>query len=103
MKRWVTIIRTQKLFLSSFNANSFLIFSCARCCSSSSRAQVAPAATLGGDPVRVKNFNSNCAACHRARATGPALRGIAQKHDKEWLYKWIHNPAAMISQAMLQR
>jgi hypothetical protein len=27
--------------------------------------------------------------------TGPALRGIAQKH-KEWLYKWIHNPAAMI-------
>jgi mono/diheme cytochrome c family protein len=19
-----------------------------------------------------------------------------QKHDKEWLYKWIHNPAAMI-------
>jgi hypothetical protein len=38
-----------------------------------------------------------------AKATGPALRGIAQKHDKEWLYKWIHNPAAMISQAMLQR
>jgi cbb3-type cytochrome oxidase cytochrome c subunit len=31
-----------------------------------------------------------------AKATGPALRGIAQKHDKEWLYKWIHNPAAMI-------
>jgi hypothetical protein len=24
------------------------------------------------------------------------FRGIAQKHDKEWLYKWIHNPAAMI-------
>jgi cytochrome c2 len=55
------------------------------------------AATLGGDPVGVKNFNSNCAACHKldAKATGPALRGIAQKHDKEWLYKWIHN-AAMI-------
>ncbi|WP_016990801.1 c-type cytochrome [Flavobacterium sp. ACAM 123] len=59
----------------------------------------APVATLGGDPVRGKElFNSNCAACHKldAKATGPALRGIAQKHDKEWLYKWIHNPAAMI-------
>jgi cytochrome c2 len=34
--------------------------------------------------VRGKNFNSNCAACHKldAKATGPALRGIAQKHDK---------------------
>jgi mono/diheme cytochrome c family protein len=60
---------------------------------------VAPAATLGGDPVRGKElFNSNCAACHKldAKATGPALRGVAQKHDKEWLYKWIHNPAALI-------
>jgi mono/diheme cytochrome c family protein len=62
-------------------------------------AAEAPVATLGGDPVRGKElFNSNCAACHKldAKATGPALRGIAQKHDKEWLYKWIHNPAAMI-------
>jgi hypothetical protein len=32
-----------------------------------------------------------------AKATGPALRGIAQKHDKEWLYKWIHNPAMIKS------
>jgi hypothetical protein len=29
-----------------------------------------------------------------AKATGPAL--IAQ-HDKEWLYKWIHNPAMIKS------
>jgi cytochrome c551/c552 len=62
------------------------------------KLQQYPAATLG-DPVRVKNFNSNCAACHKldAKATGPALRGIAQKHDKEWLYKWIHNPAMIKS------
>jgi hypothetical protein len=35
--------------------------------------------------------------CHKldAKATGPALE-VLQKHDKEWLYKWIHNPAAMI-------
>jgi mono/diheme cytochrome c family protein len=62
-------------------------------------AAVAPVANLGGDPVKGKElFNANCAACHKldAKATGPALRGVAQKHDKEWLYKWIHNPAALI-------
>jgi cytochrome c2 len=31
---------------------------------------VAPAATLGGDPVS-KNFNSNCAACHKLDARRP--------------------------------
>lgn len=59
----------------------------------------APVATQGGDPVRGKElFNSNCAACHKldAKATGPALRNIAAKHDMPWLYKWIHNPAALI-------
>jgi mono/diheme cytochrome c family protein len=60
----------------------------------------APVATQGGgDPVKGKElFNANCAACHKldAKATGPALRGIAAKHDMPWLYKWIHNPAALI-------
>jgi cytochrome c551/c552 len=36
-------------------------------------------------------FNTNCAACHKldAKATGPALRGVADKYDKEWIYKWV--------------
>ncbi len=61
--------------------------------------QAAPAATAGGDAVKGKElFNTNCAACHKldAKATGPALRGIAAKHDKAWLYKWIHNSSEMI-------
>ena len=43
-------------------------------------------------------FNANCAACHKldAKATGPALRNVAAKYDKEWLYKWIKNSAALI-------
>lgn len=43
-------------------------------------------------------FNANCAACHKldAKATGPALRGVANKYDKAWLYKWINNSSAMI-------
>jgi len=60
-------------------------------------AAAAPAA--GGDPVKGKElFNTNCAACHKldAKSTGPALRGVADKHDKAWLVKWIHNSSEMI-------
>jgi len=62
-------------------------------------AAAAPAASAGGDPVKGKElFNSNCAACHKldAKMTGPALRGVSQKHDKAWLYKWVHNSSAMV-------
>ncbi|MEC7186293.1 MAG: c-type cytochrome [Bacteroidota bacterium] len=43
-------------------------------------------------------FNSNCAACHQLnrKAVGPALRGVTDKYDKEWLYKWIKNGTQMI-------
>ena len=59
----------------------------------------AAAAPAAGDPVQGKAlFNANCAACHKLdnKATGPALRGVAEKHDKEWLYKWIHNSSEVI-------
>jgi len=58
-----------------------------------------PVATQGGDPVKGKElFNSNCAACHKldAKSTGPALRGVAEKHDMAWIYKWVHNSSDMI-------
>ncbi|MBN8643284.1 MAG: c-type cytochrome [Flavobacteriales bacterium] len=60
---------------------------------------VAPA-TSGGDPVAGKAlFNTNCAACHKldAKSTGPALRGVANKYDMAWLYKWINNSSALIA------
>lgn len=60
----------------------------------------APEATAGaGDPAKGKElFNTNCAACHKLdkKATGPALRGVADKYDKEWIYKWVHNSAELI-------
>ncbi|MCB9427051.1 MAG: c-type cytochrome [Flavobacteriales bacterium] len=52
-----------------------------------------------GDPAKGKElFNSNCAACHKLdkKATGPALRGVADKYEKEWLYKWIKNSGELI-------
>ena len=51
------------------------------------------------DPMAGKKlFNANCAACHKLnkKAVGPALRGVSAKYDKEWLYSWIKNSAAMI-------
>src|SRR5574343_1370967 len=59
----------------------------------------APAAATGGDPVAGKAlFNANCAACHNLdkKMTGPALRGVSAKYDKEWIYKWVNNSSALI-------
>lgn len=59
---------------------------------------VAPAST-GADAAAGKAlFNTNCAACHKLdeKSTGPALRGVAGKHTKEWMYKWVANSSAMI-------
>lgn len=62
-------------------------------------AEAAPATEAKGDPAAGKAlFNTNCAACHKldAKSTGPALRGVADKHDIQWLYKWVRNSSEMI-------
>ena len=43
-------------------------------------------------------FNANCAACHKLNKNlvGPALAGVSEKYEKDWLYSWIKNSAAMI-------
>ena len=57
------------------------------------------------DPVKGKAlFNANCAACHQLdkKMTGPALRYVETRLsedeglDREWLYGWIRNSAAVI-------
>ncbi len=61
-------------------------------------ASAAPVAGAG-DPLKGKElFNTKCAACHKLdqKMTGPALRGVGDKYDKEWLYKWIKNSADLI-------
>src|SRR5690606_33582091 len=42
-------------------------------------------------------FNANCAACHKLdkKMIGPALAGISQQRDAEWLRKWIKDNAAL--------
>ncbi|MBT3281490.1 MAG: c-type cytochrome [Cryomorphaceae bacterium] len=43
-------------------------------------------------------FNANCAVCHKLnkKAVGPALSGVTEKYDKDWLYSWIRNGSQMI-------
>ena len=58
-----------------------------------------PTLIAQADPVNGKAlFNANCAACHKLdkKATGPALRGVADKYDKDWLYKWIKDSQGLI-------
>ncbi|MDT0555247.1 c-type cytochrome [Patiriisocius hiemis] len=62
--------------------------------------ETAPATSNGGDAaVGEKLFKANCAACHKLykRATGPALFGVGDKYEKEWLYKWIKNSSELIA------
>lgn len=68
--------------------------------SNSLLAQESAVASSGeGDAANGKQlFNQNCAACHalNKKMTGPALAGVTEKYDKEWLYQWIKNSPAMI-------
>ncbi|WP_299432465.1 c-type cytochrome [uncultured Aquimarina sp.] len=54
----------------------------------------------GGDVAKGEAlFKSLCAACHKRykKMTGPALFGVTERRDTEWLYSWIKNSAAMIA------
>ncbi|MGM8360374.1 c-type cytochrome [Flavobacterium sp. ARAG 55.4] len=90
---------SRKMFLSLAMMLAFSFSSFAQDAAPAAATEAPAAAQSGGDPVKGKAlFNSNCAACHKldAKSTGPALRGVADKHDKEWLYKWVHNSSDMI-------
>ncbi|MGB3342966.1 MAG: cytochrome c3 family protein [Aequorivita sp.] len=54
----------------------------------------------GGDVAAGESlFKANCAACHKMdqKSVGPALRGVADLFDRDWLYKWIRNSQALIA------
>lgn len=91
---------SRKLFLGLALSLIFSLTSFAQeAAAAATDATAAPAAATGGDAVKGKElFNANCAACHKldAKATGPALRGVAGKYDMPWLYKWIKNSSDLI-------
>ena len=47
-----------------------------------------------------KLFKANCAACHSPTekvVVGPGLKGVNEKHDREWLGKWIKNSGELVA------
>ncbi|TDS15794.1 cytochrome c3 family protein [Sphingobacterium paludis] len=44
-------------------------------------------------------FKSKCTTCHSVtkKVVGPALAGMTERHDEEWLVKWIKNSQAMVA------
>jgi len=55
---------------------------------------------VAGDPANGRSlFNMHCAACHHMdrNMTGPALRGMTERLDRDWLHSWIRNSSAMIN------
>jgi len=62
-------------------------------------AEAAPSDAGGNATQGEALFKANCAACHKLykKAVGPALFQVTQRHDREWLYKWIKNSAALIA------
>ncbi|RZS98876.1 c-type cytochrome [Aquimarina brevivitae] len=59
----------------------------------------AQASSIGDVAAGEKLFKSLCAACHKRykKAVGPALFGVADKYDREWIYKWVKNSAELIA------
>ena len=45
-----------------------------------------------------KLFRTNCKACHSIESdlVGPALKGLSERRDKEWIYSFIKNSQAMV-------
>ena len=89
---------SRNLILSLALMLTFSLTSLAQVAAPAVTTEAAPA-KAAGDPVAGKAlFNSNCAACHKldAKSTGPALRGVANKYDIAWIYKWVNNSSALI-------
>ena len=60
-------------------------------------------ALLGAAPVQAQDtedyFRQNCISCHTiggGRLTGPDLKDVTKRKDREWLAKFILNPRDMI-------
>lgn len=90
-------------FLFSFTLFSFAQSDAAQDTTATAQAETEAADSGGsslGDPAAGKElFNSLCAACHKpySESIGPALHGVTERREMEWLQTWIKNSAAMIA------
>jgi len=58
-----------------------------------------PQLTSAQDPEAVQFFRTNCASCHTiggGRLTGPDLKNVEQRKDRDWLIRFIMDPQGVI-------
>lgn len=55
--------------------------------------------TASANPEGEKLFTTLCKACHHLemRLVGPPLKGVGQRHDEEWLLKFIRSAGTVIA------
>ena len=56
-------------------------------------------ASLAEAKDRVKDFKQNCSSCHTiggGRLTGPDLKNVEKRKDREWLIKFILDPVGVL-------
>lgn len=66
-------------------------------------ATAAPSSSSTGpvarDDHRPRVFDQMCVACHalegRGGTVGPALDGVGDRYDAEWIDRWLHDPPAV--------
>ncbi|PRY54315.1 quinol:cytochrome c oxidoreductase pentaheme cytochrome subunit [Arcticibacter pallidicorallinus] len=60
----------------------------------------AAAAPSKGDPAAgAAIYKQKCTSCHAIdrAVVGPALKGMSERHDEQWLIKWIRNSQALVA------
>src|SRR5690606_29728605 len=53
-----------------------------------------------GDPAAgAAIYKQKCTSCHAIdrAVVGPALKGMSERHDEQWLIKWIRNSQALVA------
>ena len=73
--------------------------SAAQSAAGAATGETAAAAVKGDANAGGALFKQKCTSCHAIDRTvlGPALKGISERHDEEWLIKWIKNSQALIA------
>ena len=57
----------------------------------------------GADDMVLKGeklFKANCKSCHSIgdnKVVGPGLKGISERHEEEWIIKWVTNSPKLIA------
>src|SRR5690606_5549261 len=57
-------------------------------------------ADIAGDIANGTTLYTNfCAVCHAMdrKLTGPALAGVNQRHDQQWLMDWVRDSPGMVA------